>query len=92
MGISKASDIFVVFSHTKKNPSLKLLSIRVRNSAAPNEPLNIIFFLPQNRPAIETLWCKNNENPSDRKSQNGAPLRIVHNILSLREHWLLDDI
>ncbi len=48
------------------------LSIRVRNFAAPNEPLNMllkkILFSPQSRPFVETLWCKNHENPSDWKS------------------------
>jgi hypothetical protein len=24
---------------------------------------------------VETLWCKNNENPTDRKSHSWAPLK-----------------
>ncbi len=45
------------------------LSIRVRNFAAPNEPLNIYIyknFKSQSRSPVETLWCNNHENPSDR--------------------------
>jgi hypothetical protein len=51
-------------------------SIRVRNFAAPEEPLNATttFFYSNPKVApIETLWCKNHENPSDGKSHTWAP-------------------
>jgi hypothetical protein len=35
---------------------------------------------PQSCPPIETLWCKNHENPSDRKSLTGAPLTSLHSL------------
>ncbi len=51
------------------------LSIHVRNFAAPNEPLKIVIkFLYFNPKVAETLWSKNHENPSDRKSHTWAPL------------------
>jgi hypothetical protein len=52
------------------------LSIRIRNFAAPNKPLNIFkkSFEPQSRRPVETLWCKNHGNPSDRKSHAWTPL------------------
>ncbi len=62
----------------KKNLLKNRLSIRVRNFAPLNEPLNIFFliflFLPRNRPHVETLGCKNKENPRDRKSHTWAPI------------------
>ena len=62
----------------EKNLLKNRLSIRVRNFAAPNEPLNIkkTFILTQKSPPIETLWCKNHQNPSFRKYHTWAPLRV----------------
>ncbi len=67
------------FGPNSKKILLKIrLSIRVRNFAAPNEPLNIknFYFNPKDAPPppIETLWCKNHQNPSYRKSHTWAPL------------------
>jgi hypothetical protein len=77
--VSKASGKKFFFAQTQKNILLKIrLSIRVRNFAAPNEPLTIkkqTFILIQKSPPIETLWCKNHQNPSYRKSHTWAPLR-----------------
>jgi hypothetical protein len=57
------------------------LSIRVRNLAPLNEPLNIFikkfYFNPQSRPHIETLWCKNQENPSDQNHKQTKPRLYV---------------
>ncbi len=36
---------------------------------------NKLIFLPPNNLPRKTLWCKNQENPSDRKSHTWAPLR-----------------
>jgi hypothetical protein len=74
-------------SFLKKNswPKLKKillkirLSILVRNSQAPNEPLNIFFLnfiLTQRRPPIETLWCKNNESERLKISHFGTFKRV----------------
>ena len=63
----------------KKSLLKNRLSICVRNFAHLNEPLNIFEkkfnFKPRSRPHVETLWCKNQENPSDRKSHTWAPLK-----------------
>ncbi len=56
------------------------LSIRVRNFAPLNKPLNIFtifFILTRSHPHVETSWCKNQENPSDRISHAWAPLNII---------------
>ena len=36
---------------------------------------NKLIFLPTNRLPMKTLWCKNQENPSDRISHAWAPLK-----------------
>jgi hypothetical protein len=33
------------------------------------------FILTQRRPQENTLWCKNHDNPIDRKSHTWVPLR-----------------
>ncbi len=66
-----------IFLPPQKKILLKIrLSIRIRNFAAPNEPLNITknLILTLKSPPIETLWCKNHQNPSDRKSHTWAHL------------------
>jgi hypothetical protein len=49
--------------------------MRVRNFAAPNEPLNIkkkyIYILTPKSPSYRDLWCKNHENPSDQNLKLG---------------------
>jgi hypothetical protein len=52
------------------------------------EPLNIkktnFYFNPKIAPPpIETLWCKNHQNPSDRKSHTWAPLSLICYFLTL---------
>jgi hypothetical protein len=37
---------------------------------------NKLIFLPPNHLPMRTLWCKNQENPSDRISHAWAPLRL----------------
>jgi hypothetical protein len=52
----------------EKNLLKNRLSIRVRNFAPLNEPLNIFsnfFYFNPEVAHVETLWCKNQENPSD---------------------------
>ncbi len=83
--VSKASGKKHFLPKLKKKFSLKLdwVSIRIRNFAAPNEPLSIkktIFILTQKSPPTETLWCKNHQNPSYRKSHTLAPLKSHY-------HW-----
>jgi hypothetical protein len=73
--------IFFFCPNSKKNLLKIKLSIRVRNIAAPNEPLNIkktnFYFNPKVAPpSIETLWCKNHQNPSYQKSHTWAPLNV----------------
>jgi hypothetical protein len=79
--ILKAPQKIFFWPKLKKNLLKNTLSIRVRNFAPPNEPLNIYFkkkFLPRSRLHIETIWCKNEENPSDRISHAWAPLKCSY--------------
>jgi hypothetical protein len=70
----------ILGQNLEKNLLKNRLSICVRNFAPLNEPLNIFYFflfLPRSRPHGETLWCKNQENPSDRISHAWAPLMLL---------------
>ena len=74
----------IFFGPNLKNLLENKLSIRVRNFAPLNEPRNVeeivFLFLPPNH-LPRTLWCKNQENPSDRKSHTWAPFTTEHYIL-----------
>jgi hypothetical protein len=74
-GLKRATEKNFWAQNSEKNLLKNRQSIRLRNFAPLNEPLNILnffFFLPRSRPHIETLWCKNQENPSDRISHAWA--------------------
>jgi hypothetical protein len=76
-GLKSSTEKKIFGPKHKKNLLKNRLSIRVRNFAPLNEPLNIVIknsILTPSRPHIETLWCKNQENPSDQKSHTWAPL------------------
>jgi hypothetical protein len=49
------------------------LFIGVNNTGDKNQNNKLIFLTPNHLPR-KTLWCKNQENPSDRKSHTWAPL------------------
>ncbi len=76
------------------------LSICIRNFVAQNEPQNIYKKLSLSRPSVETLWCKNHENPSDQKSHTRLPLKVpkceifdhsdFHNFYTIKPFWVDD--
>ncbi len=57
---------------------MRMLSMRIRNEMQLSSLKNLnnkLIFLPTNHLPMTTLWCKNQENPSDRISHAWAPLR-----------------
>jgi hypothetical protein len=61
----------------EKNLLKNRLSIRIRNFAPLNEPLNICKIFIYFNPEAAHTWCKNQENPSDRISHAWAPFKYV---------------
>jgi hypothetical protein len=72
--VSKASGKKKCCPNSKRILLKIRLSIRVRNFAAPNEPLNIKknYFNPKVVPLIETLWKKSSESERLKISHLGT--------------------
>jgi hypothetical protein len=68
-----------------RTPSIRISSLRVCSACAPEtkccialsriEIISYIFTYHTKSPTMRTLWCKNQENPSNRISHAWAPLR-----------------
>ncbi len=81
---ASGTDVYPEHTHQElmRMLSIRISSLRVRSECASKTKCGIapskskLIFLPTNHLPMKTLWCKNQENPSERISHAWAFLRV----------------